>query len=58
MVNVTKVYTLLQFLLIILTHIIAFYIGRYFCFDGTDCGFSAGTAATEESGAAEQTGFG
>ncbi len=50
--NVTKLYMLLQFLLLVLTHLIAFYIGRYFCFDGVaaaDCGFSP--AATGQSGA-------
>jgi hypothetical protein len=60
-VNVTKVYMLLQFLLLVLTHIIAFYVGRYFCFDGVaaaDCGFSADPAEAGESGAAEEFGTG
>ena len=52
---------LLQFLLVVLTHFIAFYLGRYFCFDGvasTDC-FSDDPAATEESaGAGEEFGTG
>lgn len=60
-VNVTKLYMLLQFLLVVLTHFIAFYLGRYFCFDGvasTDC-FSDDPAATEESaGAGEEFGTG
>ena len=56
-VNVTKLKDLLLFFVAVLTHIIAFYLGRYFCFDGMatpDCGFSSDPAATEQSAGAEQ----
>ena len=33
-VNVTKLQWVLQALLVVITHLLAFYLGRYFCFDG------------------------
>ena len=33
-VNVTKLQWVLQALLVVITHLVAFYLGRYFCFDG------------------------
>lgn len=51
---------LLQVLLGVFTHIIAFYLGRYFCFDGmaVACDYSSDPAAAEESGAVEDFGTG